>query len=103
MDSVIERIIAADEKARQTVNDAKKARDTANIIIDEKKAALEKEYADKTSAVVSRYRCELDISARMSEAEFEAKYNSCCRVFETAGKEIIDADNIVALIKKFFT
>ena len=89
MDSVIEKIISADEMARQTVNNAKKVKDTANVIIDEKKAMLDKEYADKANAELSEYRRELELSARKSEADFEEKYNNCSHKMETAGKQNI--------------
>ncbi len=103
MDSVIERIIAADEMARQTVTDAKKAKDTANVIIDEKKAALEKEYANKANAEIAQYRSELEISVNKSESDFEERYKLCSHKLETAGKEniLFWSDNIAdSIIKK---
>ncbi|MCR5637190.1 MAG: hypothetical protein K6F76_08465 [Clostridiales bacterium] len=87
MDSIIERIISADEQARQILNEAKHTKDSAGSTLKDNEAKITEEYKQQTHDELERHRALQEETALSAKKTIEADFENAMLKLENAEKE----------------
>ena len=90
LDSIIERLILADEQSRNVLDSAKHNKDIADVTLKENKKRITEEYRSKADKELKQYRISEKKSALSEEKSIEANFEKAMRDLENSEKANFD-------------
>ena len=91
LDSIIERIISADEQARQIFNEAEHTKDIADSTLKDSESKITEEYKRQADDELKQYRALQEKTASKAKETMEADFENVMLKLENAEKEKFSA------------